>query len=60
MRSLQEGAFFVALVVIAVLLPLQAYASGAVSTPEPVSSALLAVGVAGFGAAELIRRWRGK
>jgi len=60
MRFLQERAFLIALVVTGVVLPLQAYASGTASAPEPVSLTLLAVGVAGLGAAEFIRRRRGK
>ena len=42
------------------ILPLQANASGSVPVPEPVSLTLLATGVAGLGAAELIRRRRKK
>ena len=47
-------------VMTALLLPLQANASGSVPVPEPVSLTLLATGVAGLGAAELIRRRRKK
>ena len=48
------------LVMTVLFLPLQANASGSVPVPEPVSLTLLATGVAGLGAAELIRRRRGK
>ena len=41
-------------------LPLQANASTPAPVPEPLSLALLATGVAGLGAAEIIRRRRGK
>jgi hypothetical protein len=44
------------------LLPLQAQASVPTngSVPEPLSLALLATGIAGLGAAELIRRRKNK
>jgi len=47
-------------VMTALLLPLQANASGSVPVPEPVSLTLLTTGVAGLGVAEIIRRRRGK
>lgn len=52
---------FLLLVVMAVLvLPGQVNASTIGTVPEPFSLALLATGIAGLGAAEVIRRRNGK
>ena len=50
----------VLLIAFGLLVPTQAYASTSTSVPEPVTLILLGTGFAGLGAAELIRRRRGK
>jgi hypothetical protein len=42
------------------ILPVQANASTIGTVPEPLSLALLATGIAGLGAAEVIRRRKDK
>ena len=51
---------FVQLVATALLLPIQAHASTIPSVPEALSMALLGIGLAGLGAAEVVRRRKNK
>lgn len=48
------------LVVTTLVLPGMAHASVVGTVPEPLSLALLATGIAGLGAAEVIRRRKNK
>jgi MYXO-CTERM domain-containing protein len=59
-KVLKDNGLLFALFVTGLLVPAQAHASVNVSVPEPVSLTLLATGLAGLGAAELIRRRRNK
>ena len=48
------------LIATALFLPAQANATISAVVPEPLSLALLATGLAGLGAAEVVRRRKGK
>lgn len=60
MRLFAEKIFVFPLIAVGTLLPTLANASVTHVVPEPLSFTLLATGLAGLGAAEIIRRRRDK
>jgi MYXO-CTERM domain-containing protein len=60
MKFFEQHMNLVLLIAFGLLVPTQTYASTQTSVPEPVTLILLGTGLAGLGAAELIRRRRGK
>jgi hypothetical protein len=59
-RILRDNPTTLQLLALALLSPEYAHATLSVALPEPVSLTLLATGIAGLGAAEVLRRRRGK
>lgn len=55
-KFLESNRHILALVATVLIVPVQADATNGAAVPEPVSATLLAIGLAGLGAAELIRR----
>jgi hypothetical protein len=60
MKIFKDNRPLIAVVAMGWLVPAQAHATTQTSVPEPVSATLLAIGLAGFGGAELIRRRKDK